>query len=63
MELKRSGPTLSVTMKTTGWAAASFRAYLALQEDEERVIKSLLRDIDTNLESEDSLIDDSSDSN
>ena len=55
MELKRSKSTLGVIMKTAGWAAASFRSYLALQEDEERVIKSLLRNIDTGIESDESL--------
>ena len=51
--MKRPNSTVCQIMKTSGWSSAQFKTYLDLTEDEERVIKSLLRTLDTNYESND----------
>ena len=53
MEMKRSQATVAQIMKTADWPSAQFKVYLDLMEDEEQVIKSLLRTLDTNDESND----------
>ena len=47
MELNLSMPNLAVIMETVGWKASICRAYLAPSEEEGRVFKSPLRNIDT----------------
>ena len=53
MEMKRAQSTVSEIMRTAGWTSAQFKTYLDLQEDEEAVIRSLMRTLGTADESGD----------
>ena len=47
MEMKRAHPTVSEIMRTAGRTSGQFKTYLDLHEDEEAVILSLMRNLDT----------------
>ena len=51
MEMKQSRSTVSEIMRTAGWASGEFKTYLDIQADEEEVIRSLMRRMDTGDES------------
>ena len=57
MEMKRADSTVSEIMRTAGWSSAQFRTYLDLKEDEEAVIASLMRAINTREETDDEYSD------
>ena len=52
MEMKKSNATVAQIMRTAGWRTAQFKVYLDLHDDEERVIRSLMRDMDHNRDSD-----------
>ena len=52
MDMKKPNSTAAQIMRTAGWRKAQFEVYLDLHEDEERVTKSLMRDLELNRDSD-----------
>ena len=55
VEMIRAQSTVSEIMRTAGWSSGQFKTYLDLREDEEAAILSLMRNLDTENESDDDI--------